>query len=273
MYVAMGSGIALALVYDVNNPYDSLQIIMLSNPGATFIRGIHYWSSQLFLILTALHFVDQLSGNRESKVSIKSWLQVSFILPTLMFLMVSGFILKGDRAGLLARQVLGGLLGTLPLGGNILRFLLLGNSNTLQVVYLHHIATATLIILVLTLRHGERVWPEVKSLVCVLGLSMIISTIFMPGLMPEGPGVHVKGPWYFVGLQEILHWTTKPVWIVVLGISGFALFCSLPFLPRTYSSVVKRSMVACLAIYLGLTVIGIFFRGPEWQFILPWEKP
>ena len=60
---------------------------------------------------------------------------------------------------------------------------------------------------------------------------------------------------------------------MVLGISGFVLFCSLPFLPKIYSRVVKRSMVACLAIYLGLTVIGIFFREPDWQFILPWVKP
>ena len=29
---------------------------------------------------------------------------------------------------------------------------------------------------------------------------VIMSAIFMPGLMPEGHGVHVKGPWYFVGL-------------------------------------------------------------------------
>jgi len=273
MYVAMGSGVALALVYNVNRPFESLQIIMLSNPGATFIRGIHYWSSQLFLVLTGLHFADRLSRRGGNRISFMAWLQVSFILPTVLFLMISGFILKGDRAGLLAGQVLRGLLGTLPAVGHWLDFLVLGGSDSFQVIYLHHIATASLLIVILTIRHGERVLPEARSLVYILGLSMIMSVVFTPGLLPNGAELHVKGPWYFVGLQQILHWCARPLWIVISCMVAFVLFCLLPFLPVRIESAIKGLVVAALFVYLVLTVIGMFFTGADWQFALPWARP
>jgi hypothetical protein len=227
LFVAIGSGIALAFVYDVNRPFDSLQVMVLGNRGGTFIRAIHYWSSQLFLILAAFHFIDQLSKNGEQEVPRGLWVRVSFIVPLVLFLMISGFILKGDRGGILARQVLEGLLGTLPTGGDALRFLFLGNSHNFQLIYLHHVATTTLFVLVFTLEHDGRVWPEWRSMVYVLAFSMILSSLRSPVLKLEGPGAYVKGPWYFVGFQEVLHWTSRPGWILVFGGALFFALCVL----------------------------------------------
>ena len=63
---------------------------------------------------------------------------------------------------------------------------------------------------VIVYRDGERVWPEPRSTIYVLGFSMVFAALFTPGLNAETSGVHVRGPWYFVGLQEILHWTSRP---------------------------------------------------------------
>ncbi|MBW2023651.1 MAG: hypothetical protein JRI51_12560, partial [Deltaproteobacteria bacterium] len=123
--------------------------------------------------------------------------------------------------------------------------------------------------LVLTLRHGERVWPEPRSIIYVLGFSMVLAAVFTPGLNAEASGVHVRGPWYFVGLQEILHWTSRPIWVVVLGMAGFVFLFVLPFVPKGCSRKIKCTILACLIVYLSLIVIGIFFRGTNWELIWP----
>jgi quinol-cytochrome oxidoreductase complex cytochrome b subunit len=273
LFVAIGSGIALAFGYDVNRPADSLQVMILSNLGGTFIRAIHYWSSQFFLILAAFHFIDQLSKNGERGVSRGLWLRLTLIVPLVMFLMISGFMLKADRGGVLALQVIKGLLGMLPTGGNTLRFLLLGSSNSLQLIYTHHIATATLLVLIFTLEHAGRVWPEWRSVVYVLASSMIMSSLRLPILQPEGPGAHVKGPWYFVGLQEMLHWTSRPGWILALGGTIFLTLCILPLVSEPGSKMLKRLMAAGFIVYVGLSVMGWFFRGADWQWVVPWGAP
>lgn len=273
LFIAIGSGIALAFAYDASRPFDSLQVIALGNQGGTFIRAIHYWSAQFFLILAAFHFIDQLSKNGEQEVPRGLWFRVSFIVPLVLFLMISGFILKGDRGGILARQVLEGLLGTLPTGGDTLRFLFLGGSHDFQLIFIHHVATATLFVLILTLEHDGRVWPEWRSLVYVLAVSMILSSLRAPILRPEGPGVYVKGPWYFVGFQEILHWTSRPGWIFVLGGAIFLALCVLPLVSEPVSKALKRLMLASFTVYVCLSVIGWFFRGGNWQWVVPWGAP
>lgn len=273
LFIAIGSGVALAFVYDVHTPFDSLQVMALGNRGGTFIRAIHYWSAQCFLILAALHFTNQLSRNGEQEVSGGLWLRLSLMIPLVLFLMISGFILKGDRGGILARQVVEGLLGTMPVGGDTLKFLLFGGSHNFQLIYIHHVATTTVFVLLITLEHDGRVWPEWRSMVYVLALSMILSSGRSPVLRPEGPGAYVKGPWYFVGFQEMLHWISGPGWVLVFGGLLFFALCALPFLPGKGSKALKRFMVGVFLAYFGVSIIGWFFRGEGWQWVIPWVGP
>lgn len=269
-FVAMGSGLALTLAYDINRPFDSLQVLVLSNPGGAMIRGIHYWSSQFFLVLVVVHLVDQLSSGGERMVSTGTWLRLSFLVPVTLFLMISGFILKADRAALLALQVLEGLLDTFPVGGEAVKSLLVGRPGTICFAYFHHISTATIICLLLTLGHSNRPWPDWNSLVMILGAAMITSVFFMPGLVLEGRGTLTRGPWFFVGLQEMLRWSSSPFWIVIFGALVFLALCLLPLLPRPFSRVVKWFMILFLFFYLGLCVFGFVARGPGGRLALPW---
>jgi quinol-cytochrome oxidoreductase complex cytochrome b subunit len=273
LFVVIGSGIALAFVYDVTNPFDSLQVMILGNAGGTFLRGVHFWSAQLFLILAAIHFAEQLAKEREREVPLGFWFRFSLLLPLVLFLMISGFILKGDRGGILARQVAEGLLSTLPLVGDTVKFLLFGSARTLELLYVHHIATTTLLVLFFTLEHGRRIWPEWRSLIYVLTFSMLLSALRTPVLNPEGTGVHVKGPWYFVGFQEMLHWSARPGWILGLGGGLFLALCALPVLPGSVSKALKRLMIAVLLAYGGVSVMNWFFRGTDWQWVVPWGAP
>jgi len=71
------SGIILAVPYDVNNPFDSISLILITNPSATFFRNLHYWSAQFFLIFTILHLWDHLKAGTEKNQSRGIWLRLS----------------------------------------------------------------------------------------------------------------------------------------------------------------------------------------------------
>jgi hypothetical protein len=44
-WLALGSGALLAIPYDAAAAADSLQVLLLTNPAGTFLRGLHYWSA------------------------------------------------------------------------------------------------------------------------------------------------------------------------------------------------------------------------------------
>ena len=58
------SGIFLAIPFDISKPYESISLIMIGNPAASFFRNLHYWSAQFFLIFSLLHIWDQLKKNQ-----------------------------------------------------------------------------------------------------------------------------------------------------------------------------------------------------------------
>ena len=130
------------------------------------------------------------------------------------------------------------------------------------------------------------------SLSVTLGL-LIISLFFdapledlANPLVTPNPG---KAPWYFLGIQELIHYTDKPVIpaiIIPLLIIMWLLF--IPYidrepktrlgaiLNRTFIGGEKRRvlMVLFTSFVIGalfFTLIGSLFRGPNWSFILPWK--
>ena len=94
-----------------------------------------------------------------------------------------------------------------------------------------------------------------------------------PNLTPEP----AKAPWYFVGIQELLaHFDPLVAGVLAPAAVGL-LLAALPYIDRddTYRPS-ERKVIVSLVMLAGLvafalTVIGAFFRGPGWAFVLPWE--
>ncbi len=105
-------------------------------------------------------------------------------------------------------------------------------------------------------------------------------------LVTPNPG---KAPWYFTGIQELIHYTTKPVVpaiiIPVLIIIWLLLIPYIDRKPKTkLGSLLNRIFIGgegrkVLVILftcfifgaLIFTVIGSLFRGENWGFVLPWK--
>ncbi len=88
-----------------------------------------------------------------------------------------------------------------------------------------------------------------------------------------------KAPWYFLGLQELVHYSALVGGVIVpLLIVGGLLV--LPYLDRRPAGIgiwFARERRIAIAIFsavaaavLALTVVGTFLRGPNWAWVLPW---
>ena len=100
-----------------------------------------------------------------------------------------------------------------------------------------------------------------------------LKDIANPSLTPQ----EAKAPWYFAGLQELLaHLQPMVAGILIPGAAVLFLF-ALPYLDRSKGWRIRdRKMVVIVFTVLAvaalvLTVVGAFFRGPGWSWVLPWH--
>ena len=105
-------------------------------------------------------------------------------------------------------------------------------------------------------------------------------------LVTPNPG---KAPWYFTGIQELIHYTNKPmIPAIILPVLIFVWLFLIPYidkkpknklgslLNRIFIGGEKRGILITLFTLfifgaLIFTIIGSLFRGPNWSFVLPWK--
>lgn len=105
-------------------------------------------------------------------------------------------------------------------------------------------------------------------------------------LVTPNPG---KAPWYFTGIQELIHYTNKPVVPAIIVPLLIAIWLLLiPYIDRKPKSRFgtlfnrlfiggeqRRILIGLFTFFvfaaLILTLIGSLFRGENWGFVLPWN--
>lgn len=130
-------------------------------------------------------------------------------------------------------------------------------------------------------------WPhlviiELAALLAVLGLLVILSTILQAPLL-EAANFNVtpnpsKAPWYFLGLQELLSYFDPQIaGVSVPTITGMIGFMAIPYVdknPSNKPSDRKFAIFMYTIFMMGsatLTIIGVLFRGPGFNFTYPWH--
>lgn len=265
------SGVLLAIPFDVQNPYLSISSLLIGNPWASFFRNFHFWSSQFFLVLSLVHMYDHF--HNKPKIGLKWGMAFRLSLGVLIIFlaMLTGFLLKGDSDSLQARQILETLALRIPVIGQSLAFSLLGNTNSFQLIYVHHIATFTIFITIIMVEHSRKFWPRTGDFLLSFVAISVLSYFFTAPLH-DNFNPAVKGPWYFVGFQEILHWLSHPEWSLLL----FLIILILIYFVNTQKDKVvlvsKRALLVFTVFYLVLTLIGLFFRSERWIWIFPGEE-
>jgi len=266
--IAAVTGMMLVPVFRPDAALDSLVLLSLKNPAGAYVRSAHYWSAQLFLALTLAHIADHLLQHSEKIVHFGVWLRLVLAIPVVFAVMLSGFLLRGDASAAQAREVLRSLLGLIPWLGSVVTPMLTGAGSDLSVIYLHHACTATIILWLITVEHARRILPGARASVWLLPPSLLLALLFVPGLAWQAAAVE-KGPWYLVGLQELLHWMPHPqvaLWFGALILAGLMV---LPKLSLRARSGTMTALVLATGAYAVMTTAALGFRGDGWQFTKP----
>jgi len=105
-------------------------------------------------------------------------------------------------------------------------------------------------------------------------------------LVTPNPG---KAPWYFTGIQELIHYTNKPVIpAIILPLLIFVWLFLIPYIDRKPKNRLaslfnrifiggerRRILTTLFTIFifgaLIFTIIGSLFRGENWSIVLPWK--
>ncbi len=269
--ICLISGIFVAIPYNVENPFLSISTMMVLNPAASFFRNIHFWSAQFFLIFVLIHIWDHFNKSESIVLKRGIWFRLTLGVLIIFLVMLTGFLLKGDTDSKQAWRILDSLLLGIPIIGDVLSSSLLGKEGSLQLVYVHHIATFTIIIVIITFEHSRKIWAKIPTLIAVLIVTLIISYFFTPPLH-DGINTTVKGPWYFVGFQEILYWLSTPSISIGIIILFLALVYIIPFSGDRISFFSKRLLLVFTIIYFLLTLSGMFLRGENWKWVWPWDN-
>lgn len=134
-------------------------------------------------------------------------------------------------------------------------------------------------------------WPHLVRIEFIIGLiSLIFVTVWSividaPLEEPANPARTPnpsKAPWYFLGLQEMLVYFDPWVGgvmlplLIIIGLMlvpyldvnpkgvGYYTFRERPFAVTTFS-------FGFLVLWIFLIFVGVFLRGPGWNFFMPWE--
>ncbi len=269
--ICIFSGVIVAIPYDVEKPFLSISTLMVLNPAASLFRNIHFWSAQLFLIFGLIHIWDHFNNGKPIILKKSVWFRLTLSIIAMFLVMLTGFLLKGDADSKQAWRILDSLLTGIPIIGNALSYSFLGHEGNLQLVYIHHVATLSIFIIIITFEHSRKIWAKTPTFVFVVIITAIISYFFVPPLS-DGISSTVKGPWYFVGFQEILHWLNYPELSIVLIIIFLIILYIVPFSNKKVSFLSKRTLLVFTIMYIFLTISGMFFRGENWSWIWPWES-
>ncbi|MBT8247822.1 MAG: menaquinol oxidoreductase, partial [Acidimicrobiia bacterium] len=132
-------------------------------------------------------------------------------------------------------------------------------------------------------------WPhllmrEILLFAGTFGVVLLLAILFNAPLEEVANPVHppnpAKAPWYFLALQELVAHSAFLGGVLVPGLL-VALLIAVPFLDRSRSKggqwfagdrrTANTVFVVVLVAFVVLTVVATYFRGPNWDWIWPWQ--
>jgi len=260
LYLSLVSGVVVALQYDPAHPYYSASSLDILAPFGAFWRALHFFASQAFFVLVAVHLVAITADQSRVRMAFKRWLPLVLSMIALLLLLFTGYVLRGDATGNSAGMIAENILLAIPGVGGFLDSLLFAMvDDGVKRVYANHLVGLGLLWLALAWDHVRRYrvsWRQHPVL--ILGLLAFSALVSAP-LEPERLGVfHINGPWFFVGLQEFLRYAS-PFWAGVVWPA--TLVAAIVLLEHNDADVSCRARRYCLlwgGVYTILTAVGFY---------------
>ncbi|WP_339134791.1 MAG: cytochrome b N-terminal domain-containing protein [Candidatus Electrothrix sp. GW3-4] len=264
LYISVLSGLIVGLQYNAAEPFYSTATIELIVPFGSFWRSLHYFSSQAFMLLLLVHLfiiLWQKAPTPAYRFTRGTWLRLTASVPVALTLLFTGYILRGDATGEAAGAIAENITQSLPILGTYLNKILFdSNAVGVQKVYLNHLIGLMVVGGFCVWSHLRRYTVSWRNHLPLTLFLLLLAPLFKTPLERDHFGLlHINGPWFFVGLQELLRYL--PVFWA--GIFVPATFVgALLLLPQEGRArrVTFWFMGAWLLVYTVLSVMG-FLRG------------
>ncbi len=206
LYISVLSGLVVGLQYNPATPVYSVSTLDLLVPFGAYFRSLHFYSSQLFFLFCIVHMIGIF--NQAQGYSNKQWIMLSATLPVALLILFTGYVLRGDTTGFSAGMIAEAILLDIPYIGHFLNDLLFSISNNgMKRIYLNHIIGFGLL-------WGWLAWGHLKKYKIQFNQHILVTiTVLLFPVLINAPfeadhlGIlHIAGPWFFLGLQELLRY-------------------------------------------------------------------
>lgn len=153
------TGVVLSLGYcpAASEAYQSVEYITERQTLGWFVRGLHYWSGGLMVVVMFLHLCRQLLNGGYKSPREATWLIGVALLCIVVTTSLLGYILRWDQRGFYALRVLLAVLDSVPYIGEQLVLLMQGGpeitSLTLSRVFGLHVVLLPMLLLGLVTYH------------------------------------------------------------------------------------------------------------------------
>lgn len=256
LYLSVISGIIVALQYDLATPFHSATSLDALVPFGAFFRSLHFYSSQSFFLFLVVHFLVAL--DKADTYPAAYAIRLIATLPIALFLLFTGYILRGDSTGASAGMIAEEIFKTIPLVGSTLNnFLFSITEHGMQRVYVHHIISFDVFWLVLAWDHLRRYRVRSIDHLWLIFVSLGFCCLIPAPLEPEKLGVsYISGPWFFLGLQELLRYLHPLLAGLLYPLSLLFAICCLPN-SNSYFSAAGKFTITWLILYGFLTFLAL----------------
>ncbi len=230
--IAIVSGFPLIFFYYPNEAFESVQRITNVIPYGLFIRKLHYFSSELALVFVFFHTVYELLLFKKPKERY-NFVFASSAFFLILLLLYTGYVLKADQAGRAAALVGENILKD----SHILKYisnLLIDERLFYWRFFIWHILFLPLILVIFIHMHAKKIMPHITFISIALGMALIVVYILkLPQDIPFSiPTNHLKGPWFFQGIENMLKLNYPVDLSIVLGLFPFLVLPLYPYLKK-----------------------------------------
>jgi len=219
LYLSVLSGMVVALQYDPATPYFSASSLDLLTPFGQFFRSCHFYSSQLFFLFSVGHLAAVIlaKADPDRQLRFDKWLLLIGSVPAALLLLFTGYVLRADATGEAAGVIAENILLSVPWLGEPLNSLLFAiEAEGMKRVYANHLIGLGLVWGLCCWDHLRRYRVGFGRHGLLLFITVLASLWLAAPLGPARLGLfHIQGPWFLLGLQELLRYI-PPFWAGVI---------------------------------------------------------
>ncbi|MBU3937057.1 MAG: cytochrome b N-terminal domain-containing protein [Proteobacteria bacterium] len=217
LYLSVLSGVLVSLQYDPATPFFSASSLDLLTPFGQFFRSCHFYSSQMFFLLSLCHLAAVILAKTDQQLRFGKWLLLVGSVPAAMLLLFTGYVLRADATGEAAGVIAENITLSIPYLGTLLNSLLFAiEAEGMKRVYANHLIGLGVVWGVCCWDHLRRYRIGFGQHSLLLFGTVLFSLFLAAPMEPARLGLfHIQGPWFLLGLQELLRYV-QPFWAGVI---------------------------------------------------------